>query len=139
MEKLGSDTNFAFKEVIFYKIFGRYWIHLKLLFEEIYNKLKDKFKVIYDVLNDVELLILLVIVEYLVVLIYRKMWTTGENVINNLAPIYYILIQLWLFWVSISMWKWLWKYNYQKWILSIFLILITYFVLRYFFISNFGL
>ena len=136
MEKLGSDTNFSFKEVIFYKIFGRYWIHIKLLFEEIYSKLKDKFKVIYDVLNDVELLILLVIVEYLVVLIYRKMWTTAENVINNLAPIYYILIQLWLFWVSISIWKWLWKYNYQKWILSIFLILITYFVLRYFFISK---
>ncbi len=139
VEKLGSSTKFSQSELLYYKIFGKFGIHMKVIGKELYITLRDKFKVIPNILTDIELLLILVIIEYLLVISYK--FVHGDFISNpeQINAIYYILLQVWVLWLSISVWKNLGYKSLQRWLLSIVLIAFTYFFIRYFITVNLAL
>gem|GEM_PF-6056877 len=107
VEKLGSSTKFSQSELFYYKVFGKTGIHMKVIGKELYLNLKEKFKVIPNILNDIELLLILVIIEYLLVISYKFMKLTHVSSPEQINAIYYILLQVGILGLSISAWKWL--------------------------------
>ena len=139
VEKLGSSTKFSQSELYYYKIFGKFGIHLKVIWRELYITLKEKFKIIPNILNDVELLLILVIIEYLLVISFKFInWVFISNP-EQINAIYYILLQVGILGLSISAWKWMWHQSLQKWLISIVLVLFTYVFIRYFISVNLAL
>ena len=133
LEKVGGASRFMWYELIFYKVLWKHWIHLKLVWSEFEKKMLTNKWLFYDLFYDIELLILFIIVELLFLIWYSSMMSETVSL-----SIYYTIMQLWVVWISIWIFKFLSKSSLAMWILSILLVIIFYSFFNGFIKTNFA-
>jgi len=122
IEKVDSkEFWFPWYEVIYYKIFWKAWVNLKLILKEFIEKYKLNYFKLEDILTFFQFIILFLIIDYSLLLIYKFLMENGEWK----ESIFYMLFNVAFIGFSITIWKLISK---KHSLISIIVILILFFV-----------
>ena len=132
LEKIDTkEFWFPWYEVLYYKIFGKIWISIKLLLKEFKKKYELDYIKSDDIFNFIHFIIIFLIIEYTCFLIYKVII---ENItIAAQLSIYYILLNISLLWFIFSAWKFVSKKSLFLSILFMIILYILFYNLKYFF------
>lgn len=121
-----KELKFPWYEVIYYKIFWKYWVNLKLLLKEFIEKYKLNYFWFEDILKFIQFILLFLIIEYSLFLLYKLFLWTWES---EILSIYYMILNIAIIWFIITLGKILIK---KIWIfVSIVIMIILYFIFSY--------
>lgn len=133
LEKVSSKDFWTERyKTIFYKIFGKFWINIKLMSKELQTKYKLNYLGTEDVFKFIQFVLIFLIINYSFLLVYNIIINQDNNAAR--FSIYYMLLNIAIFWFIVTLWKIL---NNKLWlIISIIIMFIIYFafgfVKRYF-------
>jgi len=133
IEKVDSKQfKFQEYEVLYYKIFWKFWIDLKLLFIEFKKKYQLDYFTFKDLLDFLQLLFIFLIIWYSIIIFYNMI--SWEDFTAQLVSFYYILnFSIYGFIVTI------WSLFYKKWVTISILVMIALFLLFVFIKKYFAL
>ncbi len=122
-----KEFKFPWYEVIYYKIFWKYWVNLKLLVKELTEKYKLNYFWFIDILKFIQFIILFLIIEYSLFLVYKLFIVAPES---EILSIYYMLLNISILWFIITLGK---MFTKKIWtFISIILMIILYLIFSYF-------
>jgi len=134
LEKIDAkEFWFPWYEVLYYKIFWKFWINMKLLFKEFKQKYELNYIKKEDIFNFIDFIIIFLIIEYSLFLVYKIVLENAQ--ISEQLSIYYILLNIWAFGFIFIIWKFI---SRKSLFLAIIVMIIIYFILL-FLKSFFGL
>jgi len=119
---------FPWYEVIYYKIFGRLWVDLKLLIREFIKKYQLDYFSFDDFLNFFQLLFIFLIINYSLILLYKS-FTNAP--ISDILAIHYLILNFAIFGFIVTVWK-LIKNRFISIVVMIVLIIISIYLKKYF-------
>jgi len=127
LEKIDSkEFWFPWYEVLYYKIFWRFWINIKLLLKEFKQKYDLNYVKKEDIFNFIDFIIIFLIIEYSLFLVYK---TVLENAkVSEQLSIYYILLNISVLWLVFIIWKFI---SRSSLFLAIIVMILIYFVLLF--------
>jgi len=132
LEKVNAkEFWFPWYEVIYYKIFWKYWVDIKLLFAELVKKYKLNYFWFNEILKFIQFILIFLLIDYFLLLIYKKIVEWLQDV--EILSIYYMFFVIGFLWLIITVWKIVCKYNRFIWIVLIILWLFLLKYLHYFF------
>ena len=131
IEKVDTkEFAYPFYEVLYYKLFWKFWINLKLLITEFIKKYHLNYYSFDDIFNFLQLLFVFLIVDYSILLIYNLL---TENSLDSQLAIFYIILNFSLYWFIITIWKFIAKKNIiVSIVVMILLIIFSYYFKKYF-------
>ena len=132
LEKIDSkEFGFPWYEVLYYKIFWRFWINMKLILKEFLKKYELNYVKLDDIFNFIHFILIFLIIEYSIFLVYKVVLENAS--IADQLSVYYILLNISSLWFIFSIWKFIAK---KSVFLSILIMILTYLLfsyLKYFF------
>ena len=132
LEKIDSkEFGFPWYEVLYYKIFWRFWINMKLILKEFLKKYELNYVKLDDIFNFIHFILIFLIIEYSIFLVYKVVLENAS--IAGQLSVYYILLNISSLWFIFSIWKFIAK---KSVFLSILIMILTYLLfsyLKYFF------
>ncbi len=132
LEKIDTkEFWFPWYEVLYYKIFWRFWINMKLIFREFLKKYELNYIKREDIFNFIHFIIIFLIIEYSIFLIYKVVLESAS--VSDQLSIYYILLNISSLWFIFSIWKFLSRKSLFLSILSMIIIYLLFSYLKYFF------
>lgn len=128
LEKVDSKEFWTERyKTIFYKIFGKFWINLKLLSKELESKYKLDYFGFEDIFKFVQFIIIFLIINYSLLLIYNIL--IGQDTESSRLSIYYMLLNIAIFWFIVTFWK---IFSRKLWLLvSVVIMVILYFIFEF--------
>ena len=109
LEKVDSkEFWFPWYEVLYYKLFWKIWLYLKLLFAGYYKKYKNKW--VYFIVSGTEFiqfLLIFLIIDYVVLSLYFHVSGTEAKELAS----FLVIIYLWYFWVFVTTFKLVFEKN----------------------------
>lgn len=97
-----KEFKFPWYEVLYYKIFWKYWVNLKLLIIEAIKKYKLNYFWFLDVLTFIQFVIIFLIIEYSLLLFYKLYSWISESA---KLSIYLMILNIAIIWFIITFWK----------------------------------
>ena len=121
-----KEFKFPWYEVIYYKIFWKYWVHLKLLMKEAIEKYKLDYFWFEDILKFFQFVVLFLLIEYSLFLIYKLYLHSPEP---QILSMYYMMLNIAIIWFIVTFWKMfvkkLWSF------ISIIIMIVLYILFSY--------
>jgi len=127
LEKIDAkEFWFPWYEVLYYKVFWKFWINIKLLLKEFKQKYELNYIKQEDIFNFIDFIIIFLIIEYSLFFVYK---TVLENInTSEQLSIYYILLNIWALGFIFIIWKFLAR---KSLFLAIIVMIIIYFILLF--------
>jgi len=97
-----KEFKFPWYEVLYYKIFWKIWINIKLIIKEYIEKYKLNYFWFEDALKFIQFIIIFLLIEYSLFLVYKLFLNSAEN---QILSIYYMILNISFFWLIITLWK----------------------------------
>ena len=127
LEKIDSkEFGFPWYEVLYYKIFWRFWINMKLILKEFLKKYELNYVKLDDIFNFIHFILIFLIIEYSIFLVYKVVLENAS--IAGQLSVYYILLNISSLWFIFSIWKFIAK---KSVFLSILIMILTYLLFSY--------
>ena len=121
-----KEFRFPWYEVIYYKIFWKYWVNLKLLIKEFVEKYKLNYFWFEDILKFFQFVVLFLLIEYSFFLIYKLYLHSPEP---QILSIYYMILNIAIIWFILTFWKMLVKKLWS--FMSIIIMIVLYVLFSY--------
>lgn len=117
---------FPWYEVLFYKIFWKFWINLKIYFKELQKKYELDYFTKEDIFLFIQFILIFLLLEYIILLIYKIVL---ENISESAQlSIYYMILNISIYWTIVTIWKIISK---KSLFLSIIIMIILYIIFKY--------
>ncbi len=132
LEKIDTkEFWFPWYEVLYYKIFWKFWINIKLILKEFKQKYELNYVKRGDVFNFIHFIIIFLIIEYSVFFVYKVVLENAS--ISDQLSIYYILLNISSLWFIFSIWKFISKKSLFLSVLTMILVYLFFIYIKSYF------